>query len=468
MNYVEKVRRLETDGIGRLLWEFSLPAIFATVVNALQGVINRIFVGQTLGEVGIAAITVTFPVITIMLAVGMTVGIGSNTLVSIRLGEKKNQEAEEIVGQSLFLFFIFAIGFMLFIFWFAEPLLRLFGTSDRVMPHAKLYLSVMACGAFFHEVSFGVNGFLRGEGKPKTAMATVITMVVLNIFFDWLFLIVFRTDIWGAALATILAQIGSSILVAWHYIYGKTLLRWRWKNIRWHSQHAKEVFILGLPPFLMQAVMCVIQTIQMRQIMYYGNLYGEEHGIANGGDVAIGAFGIVFIVWMFTIFPLIGLNQGAQSIIGYNFGAKLYDRVARTLALTLVSAVIFAVICTGLLFISPRTLLLPFVPAEDGEAMLQLGCRAVQIFMLLFPVGAVVVVMTGYYQSIGAAKIAIVLQLMRQAVVLIPALFFFPMYFGLDGVWFSIPACDAGTFIPVAFLLWREWKRLHSQLATGL
>jgi putative MATE family efflux protein len=444
-----------------LLWEFSLPAICAAVVNALQGIINRIFVGQTLGEVGMAAVTVTFPIITIMLAVGMTVGIGSNTLISIRLGEKKNKDAEEIVGQSLFLFILFGIAFMLFGLLFQEPLLRLFGTSDRVMPHAKMYLSVMVCGAFFHEISFGVNSFLRSEGKPKTAMITTVIMVLLNIFFDYLFLIVLRTDIWGAALATILSQICSSAFVAWHYIYGNTLLRWRWKYIRWNTRLAKEVFILGMPPFLFQAVTCVIQTIQIRQIAYYGNQYGEQHGFAHGGDVAIGAFGIVFVVWMLTIFPLIGLNQGAQSIIGYNIGAKLYRRVERALNLTWISAFVFALVCAVILYVFPETLLSPFIPAEDGEMMLMLGCRATRFFVLFFPVGAIVVVMTGYYQAIGEAKTAIILSLIRQAVMLIPALIFLPLYLGLDGIWLSIPICDAGTFIPVAVLLWLERRRLR-------
>ncbi|MDR3234144.1 MAG: MATE family efflux transporter [Planctomycetaceae bacterium] len=462
MNYDEKVRRLETHGVGHLLWEFSLPAIFAAVVNALQGIINRIFVGQTLGEIGMTAVTVTFPIITIMLAVGMTIGIGSNTLISIRLGEKKNKEAEEVVGQSLFLFMLFGIGFMLFGLLFQEPLLRLFGTSDRVMPHAKMYLSVMVCGAFFHEMSFGVNSFLRSEGKPKTAMNTTVIMVLLNVFFDWLFLIVLHTDIWGAALATILAQICSSAWVAWHYIYGSTLLRWRWKYIRWNPKLAKEVFILGMPPFLFQAVTCVIQAIQIRQIAYYGHLYGEKHGFENGGDTAIGAFGIVFVVWMLTVFPLIGLNQGAQSIIGYNIGAKHYRRVARTLKLTLISALVFALVCSVILFVFPETILYPFVPQQDGETMLMLGCRAVRFFVIFFPIGALVMAMTSYYQAIGEAKTAIVLSLIRQAVMLIPALIFLPLYFGLDGVWLSLPLCDAGTFLPAAVLLWMEWRRLKT------
>ncbi|MDR0327744.1 MAG: polysaccharide biosynthesis C-terminal domain-containing protein, partial [Planctomycetaceae bacterium] len=222
MSHAERVLRLEQAPVGRLLWDYSLPAIAATVGSAAHGVINRIFVAQSpvCGDLGIAAITETLPIVTIMMAVGMTIGIGSNTLISIRLGEKKNEEAEKIVGQALFLFGIFSIGFMIFGLLFQEPLLKLFGTSDRVLPHAKQYLTIMVCGAFFHEISFGVNGFLRSEGRPHIAMFTTLIMVILNIVFDYLFLIVLHTDVWGAALATVLAQICSTSWVFWHYISG--------------------------------------------------------------------------------------------------------------------------------------------------------------------------------------------------------------------------------------------------------
>jgi len=463
MNHAERVRRLEHRPVGRLLWDFSLPAIAATIGTAAHGVINRIFVGQTPNEVGIAAITATLPIVTIMMAVGMTVGIGSNTLISIRLGEKKQEDAEKIVGQALFLFGILATGFMVFGLLFQEPLLKLFGTSDRVLPSAKQYLTVMVCGAFFHMMSFGVNSFLRSEGKPHVAMGTTLIMVVLNIVFDYLFLIVLRTDVWGAALATVLAQICSTSWVFWHYISGNTLLRWRLKYIRWNGTLAKEVFALGMPPFIMQVVACLIQIIQLRQIAHYGELYGIKHGFDHGGDIALGAFGILFVVWMVTVFPILGINQGAQPIIGYNRGAGHFDRVAKTLQLTLIAVTCITLAFTVVLMVFPEILLRPFTNEDNGEAMLELACRATRIACCMLAAAGVTIVMSGFYQAIGNARMAIMLTLIRQVVLFVPLLLTMPHFWGLDGIWIAIPVTDLAALLVTLALLKRELARLRER-----
>ena len=460
MDHVERVYRLEHRPVGRLLWEFSLPAIAAALGTAAHVVINRLFVGPILGEVGLAAITVTLPIVTIMLAVGMTIGIGSNTLISIRLGEKKQEEAEKIVGQALFLFGLFAVGFMIFGLLFQEPLLQLFGTSERVMPSAKPYLTIMVCGAFFHEISFGVNSFLRSEGKPHVAMFTTLIMVVLNIVFDYLFLVVLRTDVWGAALATVLAQICSTLWVFWHYIFGNTFLRWRLKYIRWNGTLAKEVFALGMPPFIMQTVACLIQIIQVRQIAHYGELYGQKHGFEHGGDIALGAFGILFVVWMVTIFSILGINQGAQPIIGYNRGAGHFDRVAKTLRLTIYYVTCIAIAFTVVLMVFPEILLRPFTSEENGEAMLPLACRATRIACCMLVAAGVTIAMSGYYQAIGNARMAIVITLIRQVGVFVPMLLTMPFFWGLDGIWIAIPITDVVALFVTLVLLRRELARL--------
>jgi len=465
MDHAERVRRLEYRPVGRLLWDFSLPAIAATVGSAAHAVINRIFVGQSpvCGEVGIAAITVTLPIVTIMMAVGMAVGIGSNTLISIRLGEKKKDEAERIVGQALFLFTLFGIGFMVFGLLFQESLLKLFGTSDRVLPFAKQYLTIMVCGAFFHMISFGVNSFLRSEGKMHVAMFTMLIMVILNILFDYLFLVVFQTHVWGAALATVLSQVCATGWVFWHYMSGRTLLRWRLKYVRWDGKLAKDVFTLGMPPFIMQVVTCVIQVIQMRQIAFYGKLYGIKHGIEHGGDVAVGAFGILFIVWMVTIFPILGINQGAQPIIGYNFGAGRFDRVAKAFRLKIYYVMGIALVCTCVLMIFPEVLLRPFTSGKEGEAMLLLACRATRIACALLVAGGITIAVSGYYQAVGNARMAIVLTLFRQIGVFVPMLLIMPYFLGLDGMWIAFPVCDFIVLIVALMLLKRELTRLRQK-----
>ena len=460
MSHAEQVLRLEQQPIGRLLWEFSLPAIAATVGHAAHGVINRIFVGQMFHDIGIAAITVTLPLVTIMIAVGMTIGIGSNTLISIKLGEKQKEEAEKTVGLALFLFCIFSTGFIVFGLLFQEQLLHLFGTSERVMPAAKQYLTVMICGALFHMISFGVNSFLRSEGKPHVAMFTILIMVALNILFDYLFLIVFRWSIWSAAFATVLAQICSTSWVVGHYISGNTLLRWRLIYIRWNGKLAKKVLMLGMPAFIMQVVTCMIQIIQVRQVAYYGELYGNKHGLEHGGDIALGAFGILFVVWMVTVFPLLGINQGAQPIIGYNFGARRFKRVAKTLRLAFYYVTGLTLVFTAILLIFPEVLLHPFVSGSDEAKMLELACRATRIASFLLIAAGVTIVVSGYYQAIGNARMAIILTLVRQLVVFVPMLLLMPYFLGLDGVWIAIPMSDFVVLFIALVLLRRELVRL--------
>ncbi|MDR2169526.1 MAG: MATE family efflux transporter [Planctomycetaceae bacterium] len=463
-----KTRHLGERSILLLLAEFSIPSIAATLVTASHGIINRIFVGWTLGADGITAVTITIPIFTLMLAFGMTVGIGSNTLLSIRLGERRYDESERIIGQSIALFAILGVCFMVFGFLAREPLLRFFGADDAVMPYAKEYLSVMVCGAFFHEMSFGVNGFLRGEGKPRLAMATILIAALLNIFFDWLFLIQFRTEIWGAAYATVLAQFFSTCWVAFHYLSGKTVLKWRWEYIRIDWGLSREVFMLGLPPFIMQAVACVLQALQMNQLMFYGNRFGELHGIKEGGHIAVSAFGIVFIVSMCVYLTIIGLNQGVQPIVGYNIGAGKFNRVARTLKVAIICVTIFTFVCAVLFFIFPHFILSSFadqsVPAN--AEMLKLSIYAVKVLVSMLPLAGVVIVMTGYFQSNGQPQIAIMLTLIRQAVLFIPLIIILPYFFewigcdGLDGIWYAMPICDIGSFIFTAYLIKREFKRL--------
>ncbi|MDR2642864.1 MAG: MATE family efflux transporter [Planctomycetaceae bacterium] len=466
-----KTRQLGERSIVILLAGFSIPSIAATLVTASHGIINRIFVGQTLGTEGIAAVTITIPIFTLMLAFGMTIGIGSNTLLSIRLGERRYDEAERIIGQSIVLFILLGVCFMFFGLLAGEPLLRFFGADDAVMPYAKEYLSVMVCGAFFHEMSFGVNGFLRGEGKPRIAMITILIAALLNIFFDWLFLIQFRTEIWGAAYATVLSQFFSTCWVAFHYVSGNTVLKWRLKYFRIDFKLANEVFVLGLPPFIMQAVACILQALQMNQLMFYGNKFGDIHGIEGGGHIAVGAFGIVFIVSMCVYLTIIGLNQGVQPIVGYNVGARKFNRVADTLKLAVFSVTIFTFVCVFILFTFPHIILAPFadISKSTNAEMISLAIHAVKIFVCTLPLAGIIIVMTGYFQSNGQPKIAILLTLIRQAVLFIPLLIVLPWIFegllggnGLDGIWYAIPICDIGTFILVIYLLQQEFRRLKS------
>ncbi|MDR0871763.1 MAG: MATE family efflux transporter [Planctomycetaceae bacterium] len=469
MDHEERTRQLGIQPVGRLLLRLSIPAITASVVGAVYNIVNRIFVAQYLNEDAVAAVTASFPIFSIMLSAGMMISIGSSSLISIRLGEKKYEEAERIVGQALFLFILMSVGFLAFGLFFMNEMLQLLRTSPSVVPQAKQYITVLLFGAFFHEMSFGVNGFLRCEGRARTAMVTVLISAVLNIVFDYLFLAVLRTDIWGAGVATILAQLFSTGWVMFHYTSGKTLLRWRLKYIRWDTKLAEQVFMLGLPPFILQVLNCVLQTIQLNQLGLYGKLYGAAHGIENGDVIAVNVLGIFFVVGMMIYFPVLGLNQGAQPIVGYNIGAKQYKRVAKTLELSLIYGILFMGLSTFVIWVFPEMILRPFIkagsPAE--RELFELGIHAARIFFAMLSAAGIVVIGSGYFQSNGMPKRAIAVTLVRQVFLLIPLLWFLPKWMegmerfnGLDGLWYAVPISDFGSGVLAAYLVYREFKRL--------
>ncbi len=469
MDHAERTRQLEIKPVGLLLLEFSIPAITAAVINASHSVVNRIFVGQFLGPDAVAAVTLSMPIMTVMLAAGMMISIGSGSLISIRLGEKKLDEAEQLVGQAIYLFLVLAVGFFLFGMIFQDPMLRLFRANDSVIPYAKEYISIMVCGAFFHEMSFGVNGFLRAEGRARAAMVTILISALLNIAFDFLLLGFFRTGIWGAALATILAQFFSTAWIMWQYCSGRTLLRWRSKYIRWNGELARLVFLIGMPPFIMQCLNCVLQVIQMAQLGKYGAIYGLAHGIENGDTLAHNVIGIIIPVSMFIFFPLLGLNQGVQPIIGYNIGARKFDRVAHALRLTLICSMVFALACTLAVMLFPEPILRMFVDAKDDSSreLIVLGTHAMRIFMAMFPAAAVCVVAAGYFQANGMPRKAIGLTLARQFFSLIPLLLLLPPlmhswqgFNGMDGVWYATPLSDFTSFVLAVIFLGMEFRRL--------
>ena len=470
MDHTEQTRALENDSIRALLWRFSTPAILGMVVNATYNIVDRIFIGQAIGEIGITAATLSFPAMMIFNAFGMLIGIGASTLISIKLGEKKNEEAEKIIGQSLFLFALVSLLFFVFGMVFLEPMLAMFGATEISMPLAKEYLGVILFGILFQTISFGVNSFIRAEGQPRVAMLSMLIGAVSNTFLAWLFMIVFRTGIWGAAFATILAQALSSVWILWLYFSGRTLLKIRWRQIRFHYGLAFQIFSFGFPPFVMQMMGCVLQILQNHQLKHYGEIYGQLHGLQNGAEVSIAIMGILFSVFMLFLMPLLGIGQGMQPIVGYNIGALRHDRVARTLALALGSSCVFSFSCFLLVVLRPEWLIIPFFKSDSPEyaEIIKLGAHAVRVFSAMMPGVALVIITTSYFQSRGKPFRSLLLTLVRQVFLLVPLLLFLPYIFekvpgsltGLDGVWYSNPISDFGAIILAILFLVIEFKHL--------
>lgn len=469
MDHSEQTRQLEEESIRVLLLKYSTPAIFAMVVSATYNIVDRIFIGQAIGEIGITATTLAYPAMMIINAFGMLVGLGASTLISIKLGEKKNEEAEKLIGQAIFLFLAMSVVFLVFGLLYLEPMLKLFGATEISLPLTKEYFSVILFGVFFQKISFGVNGFIRAEGQPRVAMISTLIGAVANVVLDWFFLFVLGTGIWGAAFATILAQAISSLWILWLYFTDRTLLKIRFRLIRIDLHQIWQIISFGVAAFVMQIVGCVLQIFQNHQLIYYGEIYGRVHGLTNGAEISIAIMGTLFVVFMLFIMPLLGIGQGMQPIVGYNIGARRFDRVARVLTLALCTGFIFSSCCCLLVVLRPEWLIAPFIKFDSPERaqIIVLGTKAIRAFSIMMPGVGIVVIATNYFQSRGKPVRSLMLTLVRQVFLLIPMLFILPYVFenmqeatGLDGIWYSFPASDLGGIILVVYFLVIEFRLL--------
>lgn len=451
---MNRADQIGTANIGSLLITFSFPAIVGMLVNALYNVADRAFVGQAEGSLAIAGITICFPVMIILMGFGMLIGLGANALISIRLGEKKNEEAELILGNAAFLLVAVSAVLAVVGIIFLEPLLTFFGASAAVLPFAAGYLRIILMGAVFQAISFGMNNFIRGEGNPKIAMYTMIIGGLLNLVLDPLFIFVMGWGIQGAALATVFSQIVSAAWVLVYYFSGKSLIKIRLRNIKLQWSVVKSIIILGSAPFAMHIGGSVINTLFNRQLNAYG------------GDVAISAMGIIFSVVMLFLMPIFGINQGAQPIIGYNYGAQQFDRVKKTHQLASVAATAVTLIGFCITVFFPSSIIGLF--NRNNSELIEMGSHAMRIFLLMFPIVGFQIVTANYFQAIGKPKQAMVLSLSRQVLLFIPCLLVLPRFWGLDGVFASGPISDLGSSLLTGILFYIEIRKLNTKHAARI
>jgi putative MATE family efflux protein len=443
---MDRAKRMGEGSIPRLLLSFSIPAIVGMMVNALYNVVDRIFIGRGVGALGLAGATVGFPIMLVLMAFGMLVGMGGGALVSIRLGEGRKEDAERILGNSFVLLIVISAVLTTLGLIFVEPLLRLFGSSDTILPYAKQYVSIILAGSVFMGVGFGMNNFIRAEGNPRMAMITMLIGAVLNIILDPIFIFGLNLGIRGAALATILSQAAAAAWVL-SYLFGKrSSLSVRPAHLRLDPTIIRGIIAIGSPPFVMQLAASVLNAILNNQLQRYG------------GDLAISAMGIMYGIVMFIFMPVFGLNQGAQPIIGFNFGAGKYDRVKKTLVLAIGVATAIMLVGYFVTRVFPGALIRLF--AGDNQDLVALGTRAMRIFLLMMPVIGFQIVSANYFQAVGKPRPAMILSLSRQVLLLIPALLILPRFFGLDGVFAAGPVADLGSAILTGTWLFFEMRNL--------
>ncbi len=445
---MDRSRQLGEDKVLRLLFKFSIPAIIGMLVNALYNVVDRIYIGHGVGALGIGGTTIAFPVMLIMMAFAMLIGVGANSLVAIRLGENKKEEAEGIFGNALVLLIISSLLITVIGLITLEPFLKLLGASDQILPYAKDYMQIILLGGGFQSIGMGMNNFIRSEGNPRIAMYTMLIGALINTVLDPIFIFVFHWGMRGAAIATILSQAVSAFWVLAYFLRGKSLLKIRMKNLKLKASYVGHIIALGLAPFAMQLAASVLNFIMNRRL-------GEF-----GGDIAISGMGIVNSIVTLMIMPLFGINQGAQPIIGYNYGAKKYDRVKEAYKY----AVIFATVIVVIGWIATRLfpLQLVYLFNKEDDSLITFSKEAILRVLMFLPLIGFQIVSSNYFQAIGKPMHSALLGLSRQVLILIPALLILPQFYGLTGVISAGPLSDVISSVVTGIFIMIEMRKLRT------
>ncbi len=443
-----KTNPIGVEKISTLLLKFSVPAIIGMMVNALYNIVDRIYIGNApdLGSNGLAGITVAFPIMIVLIAVGILFGVGGATLFSIRLGEHKSKEAELVLGNSFTLLLISGALFLIIGQIFLSPLLSLFGADSEVLPYATSYMRWIFFGAIFQIVSLGLNSFLRADGKPKLAMITMFVGAGVNILLDPLFIYVFKMGMAGAALATILSQFISMIWIL-NYFFGKKANHHIYvKNMVLEKLIVIKIIALGLPGFLLQISNSILNVVLNKTLFEYG------------GNIAISAMGVINSVQTLLLMPIIGLNQGVQPIVSYNFGAKQYKRVVEAIKLAVKVATIIVVIGWILTRFFPEQIVRMF---NSEAALIDIGTSGIITWFWLLPVVGFQIIAANFFQAIGRSHSAMFLTLTRQVLILIPAVLLLSHFFGFEGILYAAPVADVISVILTGTWFYFGIRKLH-------
>lgn len=437
MNQITALK-LGTDNIGKLLAQYAIPAIIAMTAASLYNMVDSIFIGHGVGPLAISGLALTFPLMNLAAAFGSLVGVGASTLISVKLGQKDYDTAQHVLGHVLVLNLILGSVLMVITLIFLEPILYFFGASDQTMGYAKDYMTVIIIGNVVSHLYYGLNAVLRSAGHPQKAMGATIFTVVINSILDPLFIFVFKMGIEGAAFATVLSQL---LALAWQFkLFSdkNELIHFKKGIYKLKEKMIREILSIGMSPFLMNVSSCLIIIVVNQSLKRYG------------GDLAIGAYGIVNRLVFVVVMIVIGLNQGMQPIAGYNFGARAYDRVSKVLKIT----ILWGMLITTLGFVIgnffPHWAVKAFT---TDQTLIDLSVEGLKIITIFFPIVGFQIVSSNFFQSIGFAKKAIFLSLTRQLLFLLPCLLYLPTVYGLKGIWYSFPTADfVATFISATML----------------
>ncbi|MBF0763593.1 MULTISPECIES: MATE family efflux transporter [Parabacteroides] len=439
---------LGTERIGKLLTQYAIPAIIAMTASSLYNMADSIFIGHGVGPLAISGLALTFPLMNLAAAFGSLVGVGASTLVSVKLGQKDYEGANQVLGNVLVLNVLLGVAFTFVFLLLLNPILYFFGASENTIGYARDYMQIILYGNVITHMYLGLNAVLRSSGFPKQAMYATLASVVINCILNPIFIFGFEWGIKGSAWATVISQVISLTGQMIHFSSPKQLLHFKKGIYKLRKEVVKGILYIGMSPFLMNLCSCLIVILINRGL--------KEHG----GDMAIGAYGIVNRIIFLFVMIIMGFNQGMQPIAGYNFGARLYPRVTEVTKLTMKWAI--GVATTGFLLCQLFPTLIVNMFTTDDE-LVKAAVFGLHIVFAVFPIVGFQMVATNFFLSIGMSKKAIFLSLTRQMLFLIPCLIVLPRFFGTLGVWISMPVADTIATVVTAIVLVNQFKKFKHE-----
>ena len=441
---------LGTESIGKLLMQYAVPAIIAMTASSLYNMVDSIFIGHGVGTMALSALALTFPLMNLGAAFGALVGVGAATLISVKLGQKDYDTAQRVLGNVFVLNILLGLAFTVIVFPFLNPILYFFGGSDETVEYARQFMEIILLGNVVTHLYLGLNAVLRASGHPKQAMYATIATVAINTILAPIFIFMFDWGIRGAAIATVSAQVIALLWQLKQFNNANELLHFRRGIFRLKRKIVFDSLAIGMSPFLMNLAACLIVILINQGLKKYG------------GDLAIGAFGIVNCLVFIVVMIVMGLNQGMQPIAGYNFGAKLYDRVNKVLKLTIIYATCVTTFGFLVGMLAPNLVVGIFT--SDAE-LTELSATGLRITVMFFPIIGFQMVTSNFFQSIGMAGKAIFLSLTRQMLILLPCLLILPHFFGVAGVWYSMPVSDLLASLIALVMLVYQFRKFKTAAA---
>jgi putative MATE family efflux protein len=442
---------LASERVGRLLWKLSLPAGIGMFAMTLYNLVDTIFIGQVVGPLGIGGLSIVFPFQMVAMGLGQMIGIGGASLISRSLGARNLEKAERTLGNAVLSAIL--LGLIITIAGLADVdfWLRLFGASETVLPFARDYLEIILLGTVFRIFAMGMNQLVRAEGNARIAMASMVAGALLNIVLDAVFILVLGMGIQGAAIATVISQLVTSLFVLGYYLFMNSSVKLHLKSLIPERAVMAGILAVGAASFFRTTAGSIVTIMINRTLITYG------------GDLALAAYGIVFRVMMFTFMPVISIAQGLQPILGFSYGAKRPDRSLQVIRLSLIVATLFSAISFLVVFIFPAPVMRIFI---DDASLVSIGAHGARVvFAAVYLVGFQVVGSI-IFQAIGKAVPAFLTAVSRQILFLLPLILILPRFFALDGVWIAFPISDGLSFILTALLLWPQIRRFRRETSS--